>query len=195
MKQKVLIIGGGEVFKSFDDFVEFQKSYDPGDIFDKDKIGWKENLKKDLKEFNVKRLYMPSSDNSKYFLWKFRFDNFLKYINGEELILVGHSLGGIFLLKYLSENEVNFNIKQLHIVGSPYIKDYLLDFNFDEKKVAKLNSNKIFLYHSKDDKIVDVESFYKYKELLTNSKYFLFEDKGHFLEENFDELKENILNY
>nr|WP_235788441.1 alpha/beta hydrolase [Salipaludibacillus sp. CUR1] len=45
---------------------------------------------------------MPNPENPEYILWKKQLEKELDKLNGD-VILVGHSLGGSVLLKYLSE--------------------------------------------------------------------------------------------
>ena len=62
------------------------------------------------------------------------------------------------------------------------------------KDLSKLNeqSEKIFIYHSKDDPLVAFGDFTKYQANLKNAVARIFEDKGHFRQEKFPELVEDI---
>lgn len=57
---------------------------------------------------------------------------------------------------------------------------------------VKNNVDKIFLYHSKDDNIVNFSEMEKYAKALPEAEKYIFEDRGHFLGEDFLELIENI---
>ena len=113
------------------------------------------------------------------------------------LVLVGHSLGGIFLAKYLSENDFPKRVSQLHLVAAPYdtevIKDSLADFALSGtvEKVAE-KANRVYLYQSKDDTAVAYEDVLKYKRDLPNAELLEFENRGHFTQEALPELIERI---
>ena len=47
---------------------------------------------------------MPNSQNARYSEWKILFEKIISILD-DEIILIGHSLGGIFLVKYFSEND------------------------------------------------------------------------------------------
>jgi predicted alpha/beta hydrolase family esterase len=73
------------------------------------------------------------------------------------------------------------------------IKDSLADFALNgtvEKVVEK--AQHIFLYQSKDDTAVAYEDVLKYKRDLPTATLLEFEDRGHFTQEQFPELLENI---
>ena len=55
--------------------------------------------------------------------------------------------------------------------------------------------DKVFLYHSKDDDIVPFNNLEKYKKELPDAKVEIFEDRGHFVVEEFPEIIINIRNY
>jgi predicted alpha/beta hydrolase family esterase len=52
--------------------------------------------------------------------------------------------------------------------------------------------DKIFLYQSKDDPEVSFHDAEKYKRDLPKAELIIFEDRGHFLQQDFFELIENI---
>jgi predicted alpha/beta hydrolase family esterase len=51
---------------------------------------------------------------------------------------------------------------------------------------------KITIFFSKDDFVVPFEHIQDYKNVLPNASYNIFEDRGHFLQEDFKELIEEI---
>ncbi len=75
------------------------------------------------KELNLQckiiKPYMPCKDNAKYIEWKIHFERYLPYIN-EKTILIGQSLGGIFLAKYLSENKLLHKVLSVYLVCPPF---------------------------------------------------------------------------
>jgi predicted alpha/beta hydrolase family esterase len=82
---------------------------------------------------------MPDPENPHYADWKVRLKKELAS-PGDDLILVGHSLGASVLLKYLSEETIRQRIEGLFLVGAVYwgkedwnVKEYVLKRNFSSK--------------------------------------------------------------
>jgi hypothetical protein len=141
---------------------------------------------------------MPNSQNAKYEEWKIWFERYSEFLH-DGIILIGHSLGGYFLAKYLTENTMPVSVRALFLIAAPFKPDDFGgedggDFVFDTSKLGKLTerAEKIFIYHSKDDPIVPYAHAQMYKHVLYGAKLVFFEDRGHFLEEEFQELLQNI---
>lgn len=195
MKLNIILIHGGTTFDTYEEYFEYLKSSE----LTLEKINrkdWKDSLYLDLPDFEVVYPKMPNSKNARYEEWKLWFEKLIPLIS-DKVILIGHSLGGIFLAKYLSENVFPKTITQLHLVAAPYdteiIKESLADFALS-KTVENIESQvkKIFLYQSKDDFAVAYEDVLKYKRDLPKSELVIFENRGHFLQEDFPELIKNI---
>ncbi|OHB10498.1 MAG: hypothetical protein A3I21_02150 [Candidatus Zambryskibacteria bacterium RIFCSPLOWO2_02_FULL_39_69] len=136
--------------------------------------------------------------NAKYLEWRIWFEKLVPLLN-PEVILVGHSMGGIFLAKYLSENNFPKKILGTFLVSAPYDAETfeytLVDFVLpaDLKKFEE-QGGKIYLYHSTDDDVVPFDNLEKYKKQLPSATARVFEDRGHFNQEDFPELVQDILN-
>lgn len=176
------------------------REYDPFE----DKKKRKDWLKETLQwEYQIIKPDMPNKDMATYKAWKIRFEKIFPYFNDEELIVVWNSLGGMFLIKYLWENDFPKKIKQLHLVasvfdesGMPDQEKYLGDFLYDTKVISNLESKaeKIFIYHSTDDTIVPYSHAEKILSYLPSAQLITFTDRGHFSIPEFPELLENIIN-
>ncbi|SET98989.1 hypothetical protein SAMN05421676_11358 [Salinibacillus kushneri] len=87
-------------------------------------------LEKELRDkFQFVMPKMPNPENPEYVLWKNQLEKELNMLNGE-VILVGHSLGGSVLLKYLSEESCNLTFRGLFIIAAPY---WCLDEDWQSK--------------------------------------------------------------
>ncbi len=195
MKKQILIISGGDTFESYDDFLNYLKNT-KADIqrMKEIKDDWKPLLRENLgEEYEVFIPTMPNKYNAKYEEWKIWFEKIIPQLN-DGLILIGHSLGASFLIKYLSENEIQRVIKALFLVGTPYDVDCfgfgLASFALPEK--INMPTKNIFLYHSKDDFVVPFSAFEKYKVIFPNAIFKEFEDRTHFIDDNFPELSVDI---
>ena len=200
MKKQIVVIHGGDTWETYEEYLKYLKSRE----IDFDRHGlrksyWEDKLNDRLgKDFQVVRPEMPSKRNAKYLEWKNWFEKFIPFLE-PEIVLIGGSLGGIFVAKYLAENDFPKKLKAVFLLASPFgdnPPDYkLLDFSLP-KNLDKLQSQakKIFLYQSKDDVIVPPGDVKKYKEALPNATVRMFEDRGHFILEEFPELIEDIKN-
>jgi hypothetical protein len=111
--------------------------------------------------------------------------------------LLGHSLGGTFVAKYLSENDFPKKILATFLVSACYDDEasgYSLDDFALPQSLEKLKEQggKIFLIQSKDDKVVPFKDFEKYKKDLPMAETMIFEDRGHFDQSEFPEIVEKI---
>lgn len=74
------------------------------------------HLKHSLKDYWLAHPQMPDPDNPHYLSWKGCIEKELKAL-ADDSILVGHSLGGSVLVKYLSEanSGKRFEIGRAHV--------------------------------------------------------------------------------
>ncbi len=198
MKTQIVVIHGGDAFEKYEEYLENLRTKDVS-LENIRSIGWKANLKKDLGEnFDVLLPKMPNAQNARYLEWKIWFERLIPFFDNE-VIFVGHSLGAIFLTKYLSENIYPKKIKATILVGAPYNtpeKHPLVDFTLT-KLLDGFNkqAGEIVFYHSKDDEIVPFENMERYKEKISNATFNIFEDRGHFNDESFPEIIELIKSF
>lgn len=146
---------------------------------------------------------MPNKHMASYKVWKMWFEKTFPYLNDEDLIVIGHSLWAMFLIKYLWENTFPKKIQQLHLISSVFDESdmsddekYSWDFAYDPEIIPHIQPQveQIFLYHSTDDDIVPYSHTEKIKAYLPEAKLFTFTDRAHFFAEtNFPELLENIV--
>ena len=191
MKQQIILIGGGTTFLTYNDYIRYLKVKDVSlDFFRKMK--WKKTFQEKMGDnFDVIYLDMPCAMNAKYEEWKIYFERYIPLFDNE-LILVGHSLGGIFLAKYLSENTFPKKIKALYLIAAPSADtpdETMGDFTFPEKLRTDIRT---YLLQSEDDPVVPASHVLKYKELLPDAELIMFKDKGHFNTPEFPELVAHI---
>lgn len=195
-KQQILHIHGGSPWNTYEDYIkELQnKDIDPYAIFKRDR--WHYNYYSFLKsdKYDVIKPDMPCKQNAHYNEWKIWFERHIEFMK-DSIILVGHSLGGNFLAKYLGEEEFPISIKQLHLIASSH-SAFGDDFKIKEfpRKLLAKDIPEIHIYHSTDDTIVPISESEKYHAALPGSYLHIFDDRFHFISETFPELFENIKN-
>lgn len=196
MKKQVLVIHGGDTFDTYKEYFTFLKSYK----LTLEKLQpnrWKDTLHKKLgRNFEVLSPKMPNSMNAKYNEWKVFFRKVSPFVKNYT-VLVGGSLGGIFLAKYLSENKFPKKVLATFLIAAPYDdkdSDYsLADFKLPKSlKRFEKQGGKIYLYHSKDDPMVQFVDLSKYASALPKAKIVVFKNKGHFNQSKFPEIIRDI---
>ncbi len=194
-KRQVVVIHGGETFDTKEEYLSWLREKE----IDLEKLRtkrWKSTLQSELGEYyEVIQPGMPNAFDAKYEEWKIWFEKYLPLLD-ETLILVGHSLGAIFLAKYLAENDVPKEIKGLLLVAAPYgntdtysLADFALPESLDR---ITAQCRRIHLYHSTDDPVVPFEDLAKYQAKLPAARASIFSDREHFNQEQFPELLEDI---
>lgn len=139
---------------------------------------------------------MPIPFEPDYDLWKKTFEQFKL---DSDTILIGHSCGGGFIVRYLSEN--NIKVGKVVLVA-PWIDPTHIEapkmFNFEINKDLESRAADIIIFVSSDDDKQILESVEIIKSKLNNIKIVEFKDKGHFCFRNmntreFPELLEEVL--
>jgi len=111
----------------------------------------------------------------------------------EPVILVGHSLGGSTLLKYLSEEKPRISIVALFLISTPYWKSNMKEFQLKENFQSSLKDiPKIFLYHSKEDKEVHIASLESYKQAFKTAVVHKLNGNEHTFSKGLPELVNDI---
>lgn len=138
---------------------------------------------------------MPDAYIPDYQKWRREFE---RYDVNEETILIGHSCGAGFLLRWLSENKVK--IYKLFLVApwlDPKNKKTASFFDFEIDSLLPSRVNEVHLFISKNDNEDILQSDEMIKERLADIIRHEFPDKGHFTyndmkTEKFPELLDSI---
>lgn len=194
MQKQIVVIHGGNSFETREKFLDALKNWEVTKKSFFLKADWKSNLQKDLgEEYEVLSPRMPNKQNAKYDEWKTWFEKMLSFME-DGVSLIGHSMGGLFLAKYLSENSFPKKISAIFLVAAVYRdKEDVANFPLtdDLKKVWAQCSN-IHIFQSEDNPLVLMAEAEGYKKAWSEAKMHIFTDRGHFNQETFPELVEEI---
>lgn len=193
MKQQVVAIHGGTTFDTYEDYIAFLKTREVSRDRLLGRDDWKDSLARELgQDHEVLLPLMPNGTNAKYFEWRLWWERLMPLWQSE-LILIGHSLGGIFLAKYLTENDFSLKVRATILVAAPFdeadvvesLADFTLPSSLDKLVVQGGN---IFLFHSQDDPVVPFAQVEKYQQALSKARPVIFSDRGHFNQGRLPEL-------
>lgn len=201
MSTSVLIIHGGNTYPSKEAYIEDLRTKEVHLDWMKYVPNWKDSLQTALgDDFDVILPRMPLKDNAEYDLWKLWFERILEAVD-KPCILAGHSLGAMFLIKYLSENTTKHEIPALLLVAPEFTH---VDMSSTEQSSFTVQENmailaerakKVVFFHSDDDPVVAFESFGKFQKYCKDAEFQAFTNRGHFLEPTFPEIIEILQDF
>lgn len=197
MKKQIVVIHGGDTFENQEAYLNFLKNYEIDiERYNISKDDWKPDLRRKLgSDYEVILPIMPNKTNARFEEWKIWFEKIIPFLN-EEIILIGHSLGASFLVKYLSENNLPKKLKAVFLVSGVFDTDSdgysLHSFSLPEK--LDLQTENIYLYHSKDDPVVPFSALENFAKIFPKAHTRIFEDRKHINQEEFPELVQDIKN-
>jgi len=193
MKKQALFIHGGTTYKTQQAYLNHLRQMNV-DLDRYKRIKWNDPylLAQSLGiKFEVLIPKMPNPTNARFQEWAIVFTKILKKLNSNP-ILVGHSLGAVFLVKYLAVHKVPKKIKATLLIAPPYNDEpdeHLGSFT-PPKNLSNLSQQggQIIIYHSKDDPVVPFMHLRQYQEALPNALIRIFAKRGHFNQRTFPEL-------
>lgn len=191
-KSQILMVHGGMTFKNEKDYVHYLKTRK---ISTKKRPYWEANLEEKLQnKFEIIRPRMPLQDNAKYRDWKVAFERYIPLLR-KNPILIGSSLGGIFLAKYLSEHKLPKIALSVYLVCAPFdndlpIEDLVGGFRLKtDLSLLEKNCKNLHLLFSKDDDVVPASHAEKYAKKLKKAHIIVYKSKkGHFTVPRFLEI-------
>lgn len=195
MKQ-VIVIHGGTTFADYDNFLEYLRTKQTSvDRFISQPM-WKETLQERLGDgYQILLPSMPNKTNAKYNEWKLWFDN-ISQLFSDDCILVGHSLGGIFLAKYLSENSFPRKIRATILIAAPYddeSEEDLTDFKITNlSDMFTSQAGKIIVYYGSNDPVIPTTEAQKYRDQLPDAEFNELLAPDHFVRTEFPELVDRL---
>jgi len=156
---------------------------------------WKNWLGATLTDYDVLLPEMPNKAYAKYDEWALFFSKILPFLHNDA-ILVGHSLGGIFLAKYLNEHADSLHFSKVALVSAPFndtSTESLASFALPEDMSnLEKTADHFALFHSTDDKVVPFAEIHKYAAILPRAEVTVLEGRGHINDPTFPELLEFI---
>lgn len=197
-KRQIVYIHGGDTFKNRREYVRYLRTR-PIVL---EKISWHGRyLDEQLgRRFQIIRPRMPLSDYAQYRDWKILFERYIPKLRNN-VILIGGSLGGIFLAKYLSERRFPKKVLSTYLICPPYDnsdrkKDLAGGFRLkNDLSLLEKNTPRLTLFFSKNDEIVPVSHAEKYRAKLPHAKIIIYKNKnGHFRIPTFPEIVRLIRN-
>lgn len=196
-KQQIVVIHGGTTYNTHEEYMNSLYSKTPKLEWIQARRDWKNELQNHLgDDFVVYVPQMPNKTNAQYNEWKIVFEKILDLVD-EDTILIGHSLGGLFLTKFLSENKVSKKIQKTFLIATPFDDEGMHETLCSFLRRGTLEqfqdqAGVIYIYQSEDDFVVPFDHLNRYHSALPGAVVRGFKDRNHFLQESIPELITDI---
>jgi len=198
-KGQIVFVHGGEVLADRADLLRILR-----EVWEVREPLWSPEPKKRFRTEIARRFFdradilmpeMPNPLDARYAEWEAWFDRHVPLLR-DGVVLVGTSLGGIFLAKYLATRTLPVRVSLLSLVAAPFrdeTNEPLGDFRLPEDLSGiERQADRIALFHSDDDPVVPVSEIEGYARALPGAEKIVLSGRGHFNVEEFPELSERI---
>lgn len=192
-KPQVIFIHGGDAFRDPEKLYAMLQGrmFNPYDA----KKKWQELLFANLADTHeCHRLSMPNSFWADYKAWKIWFEKMVPYLR-DGVVLVGHSLGGSFLFRYLTENKLPVTVGQVHLIAPVILPIEDCEgfyINIENWSGFMSSIDEVHVWHSSDDLYVPMHHAERLAAKCPSATTHYFTDRGHFLQSEFPELLTEI---
>ena len=190
--RQVVIIHGGTSYNSYERYLDDLKN----SPIDYDRLkkspSWTEWIDNQMADADVLYPRFPNSQNAVYKEWKIYFEKLLPVL-GDDVSLVGYSLGAMFLAQYLNDHVLENKVSQICLVAPSYDDESIEDMGtFKIKSASGLarSSDDIHIFHSTDDFVSPYTELAKFEADLPMAKIHRFTDRNHFFQPTLPELLE-----
>lgn len=196
-KPQILYVHGGSTFSKRVNYLKFLRARP---VSTEERIRWSEAYldRKLGAKCEIIRPKMPCPERAVYADWKIHFERHIPLLR-RNVILIGTSLGGIFLARYLSENKFPKKVLSAYLVCPPFDnslpgEEICCGFRLPRSlMLLEKNCRRLTLLFSKDDPTVPVSHAAKYARRLKKAKTIVYKSKnGHFKVPEFPELVKMI---
>lgn len=190
-KKQILFIHGGDSFSSYEKYIDELRATTIDYERLKPRQRWKDTLVDLLPDRDILLPTMPNSANAQFDEWSIVFEKLIPLLTPDATI-IGHSLGAMFLAKYLNLHPLATPAQQILLVAGGYNHpdhDYG-SFAVQSAQGLDKSARSIHLFHSTDDFVVPYEELAKFQADLPTATVHSFTDRNHFLDLEFPELIE-----
>lgn len=155
-----------------------------------------ESLQRELgTDYLVRYPQMINEDSPEYADWEPQITSEIAALSGK-VILVGHSVGGSVLLKYVMENQDRLSVAALFMVATPFwgADEF---WKWDEVQLpddveVNLKGLPVFIYHNRYDEVVPFNHLQLYAAKLPKAVIREVRQRGHQLDNNLSAIATDI---
>jgi uncharacterized protein len=166
-----------------------------------DAHAWDAKLVASLREhlgsgYAVRYPLMPNEGDPQYAPWKKCIAEELAII-GDNVLLVGHSVGAAVLIKFLADGGFKHSIAGVFLVAAPFFHDHEF-WQSRETELPKDAADRlprglpVFLYQGREDETVPFSHLSMYAKLLPHATVRALDGRNHQLNDDLAEVADDI---
>lgn len=188
--QQILFLHGGNSFDSYEAYIASLKKSE----VHYDRIlcsqHWREWVATQLPNDDILTPTMPNGYNAQYDEWVIYFEKIVPFLR-DDFTLVGHSLGAMFLAKYLHETVLPTKANKIVLVAGVYGEhagESNGSFTVKSASGVERSCDEVHLFHSEDDPVVPYGDLEKFHRDIPSAVIHSFKTRGHFVGSTFPEM-------
>lgn len=134
------------------------------------------------RNYNVYMPQFPIRDKASYYSWSSILDNYIECFN-EDTIVICHSIGNPFIIRYLSEKKLKINLyisvagfcKLFTVPDRNDLNNAFIDFKVLDNNInyCKLNIKNIYSLYSDNDHVIPFEILEDFIKKLHSTPVFI----------------------
>lgn len=188
---QILFIHGGESYSSYDTYITNLRAA----TLDYDRLiyrrRWRDWIADQLTpEYAILTPTFPNGSNAQYDEWVIYFEKILPFLQ-DGSILVGHSLGAMFLAKYLHTHTLPFRARRIILIAAQHGAcgdETDGSFVVDSASGIEHSCDEVHLFHSEDDPVVPYGSLHAMANDIPEAIIHSYTDQAHFSGSTFPDL-------
>jgi len=191
MKQ-ILVIHGGTTYPSYEEYFNELKNLELKYERLLAHQDWKATLASHFPDDDILLPGFPNRQNAQYNEWCIYFKKLLPFLR-DDFIVIGHSLGAIFLAKYLHEHPLEAKARKLILIAAPYddeSDESLGDFKLTSATGLEKSADEVHFFFSEDDPVIKITEKAKFERDLPSATFHVLSGYGHFNQSEFPEFIE-----
>ena len=180
---QILHIHGGNSFSSYDAYLDDLKNSPIDYERLKPRQRWRDWL---VAQLSPNDEYLaptfPNSANAQYDEWVIYFEKLIPFLR-DDAIIIGHSLGAMFLMKYLHQHELPVTLSKLILIAGQHGANGNEDvgaFAVISAEGVERSATEVHLFHSEDDPVVPYDSLDKILADIPSAIAHRYTDQAHF---------------
>lgn len=188
---QILFIHGGDSYSSYEMYIDSLKAQP----LNYERLKYHKNYRawiaEQLSGDDILTPQFPNSSNAQFDEWSIYFEKIIPLL-GNGTTLIGHSLGAMFLARYLHENTLPFTASKVILIAGRHGKDdpekHAGSFVVESAAGLERSCQEVHLFHSEDDPVVAYASLELFKQDLPSATVHSFKDQKHFNNPTFPDL-------